>query len=151
MRKNLQHLIVLASIAAPAALFGGAATITAITTEGCGSNPPNPQQIQAITQAGAQELECVATAALNGGISDPAIIATMCGGLTIATVVGIVDILLTGSAGAPALEAGVLVDAAARAAIAMNPRLFNFTAAERSTLTTLRNRAAALLASGSAK
>jgi hypothetical protein len=146
----IKHLPLLAALSFPLALLTGA-----VVTEGCSVSPA---QVTAITQAGAQELECVATAALNSGITDPMVIATLCGGLTIQTIVNIIDVLFAGAAGTPVIaDAGLPEGAASDAALvplasaAIRPRLFVFTAAEHERLLTVRTRGATLLSSKSAK
>ena len=137
-------LFTLAVALPPAGLVAASASI-----EACSATPA---QVQAITAAGASELECIATAALNGGITDPLILGTMCGGLTIATIVNILDILLAG--GTPVIvDGGVVAEAAAPtlASQALPPRLFNFTPMEKARLQIIKATAVALLQSGSAK
>ena len=54
-----------------------------------------PSQVSVITSAITDELECVANAALNGGLTDATAIATECGGITVSAVVAIVESFLT--------------------------------------------------------
>jgi hypothetical protein len=79
----------------------------AVSETAC-KNGVTPGQESVITSAIAGELECVANAALTGGLTDATAIAAQCGGITVNAVVAIVESFLSTSAagdGGPALAA----------------------------------------------
>src|ERR1700736_1011937 len=63
--------------------------VTATTASKC-----TPVQVATITADVTKDLECVAPAVLSGGVTDPLIIATYCGGLTVQEIVNIIDVLI---------------------------------------------------------